>query len=81
MTIRGQSSVGTKQRKVENAIGFDHECEEGVKRHARACGAKNPGAEACDLSRGHRGPHSWSWMRKLNQPIKRSSHLGRRGAK
>jgi hypothetical protein len=45
------------------------------KKKAMRCRAKSPRAEECELRRGHRGSHSWSWIRKLNQPIKKSPHL------
>src|SRR4051812_42908588 len=45
------------------------------KKKAMGCRAKSPRAEECELRRGHRGSHSWSWIRKLNQPIKKSPHL------
>jgi hypothetical protein len=66
MTFREQSSVRTQQKKVQNAIGRDHECEKGAKKKGQVtacCGTKSPRAQECDLRRGHRGPHSWSWMR------------------
>jgi hypothetical protein len=36
------------------------------------CMAKNPGEKiTCCLKLGHRGPHSWSWMGRLHEAVKR----------
>jgi hypothetical protein len=73
MTIPGQSSASRRSRgksKTHSDAITNASKVAKKKKQARACGAKSPRAEACDLRRGHRGPHSWSWIRKLNQPIR-----------
>jgi hypothetical protein len=69
---------GTMREKRQASLDTSEGAKVANKKPAGACRAKSPSAEECALRRGHRGSHSWWWMRKLNEPIKKLSHSGTR---